>query len=81
MEEFTRERSLTGQNSALPCFNRCHLREGHNRLNCPYPNPCSSAKYCGNVEKHPEEKQVTKIKTRSFQMSEFFKVDERRTSK
>lgn len=37
-----------------------HLREGHNRLNCPYPSSCSSAKYCGNLDKHPDEKQVVK---------------------
>ena len=63
MDELTREITQTGKNCALPalpCCSKCHLREGHNRLNCPYPNPCSAAKYCGNLEKHPDEKQVVK---------------------
>ena len=44
----------------LPVCSKCHLREGHNRLNCPYPLACSSSAYCKNISKHPEEKTVLK---------------------
>lgn len=68
LQDFSRERTLSTalQNCALPCCSKCHLREGHNRLNCPYPNPCSSAKYCGNIDKHPDEKQVLKEKNKKL---------------
>ena len=46
--------------STLPTCSKCHLKEGHNRLNCPYPKPCSSSIYCKNVDKHPEDKQTLK---------------------
>ena len=46
--------------SSLPVCSKCHLREGHNRLNCPYPLACSSSMYCKNVSKHPEEKAALK---------------------
>ena len=44
----------------MPTCSKCHLKEGHNRLNCPYPNHCSSSIFCKNVEKHPEDKQAIK---------------------
>ena len=46
--------------SNLPTYGKCHLKEGHNRLNCPYPNPCSSSIYCKNIDKHPDDKQTLK---------------------
>ena len=46
--------------STLPTCSKCHLKEGHNQLNCPYPKPCSSSIYCKNVDKHPEDKQTLK---------------------
>ena len=54
------ERTPTALISSLPVCSKCHLREGHNRLNCPYPLACSSSAYCKNISKHPEEKTVLK---------------------
>lgn len=45
---------------------KCHLKEGHNRLNCPYPNHCSSSIFCKNVDKHPEDKQAIKELNKRF---------------
>ena len=44
----------------MPTCSKCHLKEGHNGLNCPYPNHCSWSIFCKNVEKHPEDKQAIK---------------------
>ena len=34
-------------------------REGHNRLNCPYKgHPCLSSKFCGDLNKHKDEKDA-----------------------
>ena len=54
------ERTPTALISSLPVCSKCHLREGHNRLNCPYPLACSSSMYCKNISKHAEEKAVLK---------------------
>ena len=53
-------RTPTALISSLPDCSKCHLREGHNRLHCPYPMSCSSIVYCKNINKHPEEKTVLK---------------------
>ena len=63
MSERTPPRNV---NAALPCCSKCHRKEGHNRLNCPYPNPCSSATFCGVLEKHPEDKLVLKRKNKEL---------------
>ena len=44
----------------LPTCSKCHLKEGHNQLNCPYLKPSSSSIYCKYVDKHPEDKQILK---------------------
>ena len=46
--------------STLPTCSKCHLKEGHNRLNCPYPSNCLSSAYCTNIDKHPDDKQTLK---------------------
>ena len=46
--------------SPLPMCGKCHLKEGHNRLNCRYPNACSLSTYCKNIDKHPKDKQTVK---------------------
>ena len=46
--------------STLPTCSKCHLKEGHNRLNCPYPSNCLSSAYCRNIDKHPDDKQTLK---------------------
>ena len=46
--------------STLPTCSKCHLKEGHNRLNCPYPSSCLSSAYCRNIDKHPDDKQTLK---------------------
>ena len=46
--------------STLPTCSKCHLKEGHNRLNCPYPSNCLSLTYCRNIDKHPDDKQTLK---------------------
>ena len=44
--------------SRLACTN-CHRREGHNRVNCPYKgHPCLSSKFCGDLNKHKDEKDA-----------------------
>ena len=60
IDAFKGERTPTALISSLPVCSKCHLREGHNRLNCPYPLACSSSAYCKNISKHPEEKTVLK---------------------
>ena len=38
------------------CCTFCHER-GHNRSKCPNKNrPCKSAKYCGEIARHPDER-------------------------
>ena len=54
------ERTPTALISSLPVCSKCHLREGHNRLNCPYPLACTSSVFCKNINKHPEEKTFLK---------------------
>lgn len=58
IEDFKSQRtaSSTSTSPQTPCCSKCHLREGHNRLNCPYPVACTSAIFCKNIEKHSEEK-------------------------
>ena len=51
---------------AEPCCTKCHRKEGHNRLNCPYPAPCSSALFCGNIDKHPDDKRIVKQKAKQL---------------
>ena len=46
--------------STLPTCSKCHLKEGHNRLNCPYPSSCLSSAYCKNIDKHSDDKQTLK---------------------
>ena len=60
IDAYKGERTPTALISSLPVCSKCHLREGHNRLNCPYPLSCSSSVYCQNINKHPEEKTVLK---------------------
>lgn len=63
LADYTAERTLPS-NSSLPCCSKCHRKEGHNRLNCPYPRECTSALFCGNIDKHPDDKQTVKQKTK-----------------
>lgn len=61
IELFTAERlSFDSTTSNLPSCSKCHKKEHHNRLNCPYPSPCMSTKFCKNIEKHPDDKQFLK---------------------
>lgn len=42
---------------------KCHLRAGHTRTNC-VNECCSSARLCGDIKRHPEEKrQIKDLKT------------------
>ena len=34
---------------------KCYLRTGHTRRNCTFES-CNSARSCGDINKHPEEK-------------------------
>ncbi len=65
LAEYTAQRMLPST-SSLPCCSKCHRKEGHNRLNCPYPMACSSALFCGNIDKHPDDKQTVKQKTKQL---------------
>ena len=65
LEEYVARRTLPST-SSLPCCNKCHRKEGHNRLNCPYPTACTSALFCGNIDKHPDDKQTVKQKTKQL---------------
>ena len=49
LAEYVARRTLPST-SSLPCCNKCHRKEGHNRLNCPYPTACMSALFCGNID-------------------------------
>ena len=60
IDAYKGERTPMALTSSLAVCSKCHLREGHNRLNCPYPLACSSSAYCKNISKHPEEKAVLK---------------------
>jgi len=60
IDAFKGERTPTALISSLPVCSKCHLREGQNRLNCPYPLASSSSAYCKNISKHPEETTVLK---------------------
>lgn len=61
IELFTAERlSFDSTTSNLPSCSKCHKKENHNRLNCPYPSPCMSTEFCKNIEKHPDDKQFLK---------------------
>ena len=60
IDAYKGERIPIALTSSLPVCSKCHLREGQNRLNCPYPLACSSSVYCKNIIKHPEEKAVLK---------------------
>ena len=40
---------------SLQVCGQCHLREGHTKRNCGL-GQCLSAKFCGLIEKHPDEK-------------------------
>ena len=65
LAEYTARRTLSST-SSLPCCNKCHRKEGHNRLNCPYPTVCTSSLFCGNIDKHPDDKQMAKQKTKQL---------------
>ena len=65
LAEYTARRTLPST-SSLPCCNKCHRKEGHNRLNCPYPTVCTSSLFCGNIDKHPDDKQTAKQKTKQL---------------
>lgn len=60
IDAYKGERTPTVLISSLPVCRKCHWREWHNRLNCPYPLSCSSSVYCKNISKHTEEKTVLK---------------------
>ena len=48
-----------GVDYSRPACTNCHRREGHNRLNCPYKgHPCLSSKFCGDLNKHKDEKDA-----------------------
>lgn len=59
IEAYKAERTPTAI-SSLPVCSKCHLQEGHNRLNCPYLLACTSSVFCKNIQKHPEEKTFFK---------------------
>lgn len=65
LADYTAERTLLS-NSSLPRCSKCHRKERHNRLNCPYPVECTSALFCGSIDKHPDDKQRVKQKTRQL---------------
>ena len=66
LADFTAARTLSSSKSSQPCCSKCHRKEGHNRLNCPYPRECTSALFCGNMDKHPDDKQAVKQKTKQL---------------
>ena len=45
--------------STRPACMKCHLRAGHMRINC-VSECCTSARLCGDLKRHPEEKQQIK---------------------
>lgn len=48
-----------GIDYSKPACTNCHRREGHNRSNCPYKgHACLSAQFCGDINKHKEEKDA-----------------------
>lgn len=47
-----------GIDYSKPCCTNCHRREGHNRVSCPYNHPCKSAEFCGDLNKHKDEKDI-----------------------
>ena len=65
LAEYVARRTLSST-SSLPCCNKCHRKKGHNRPNCPYPTACTSALFCGNIDKHPDDKQTLKQKTKQL---------------
>ena len=63
------ERSFSSApiNSTRPACSKCHLRTGHVRTNCPN-NPCVSARFCGDIKRHPEEKKDVKSAKTDLQL-------------
>ena len=55
------EESFTAKaiDSTRPACSKCHLRLGHTRPLCPN-EVCASARLCGELKKHPEEKKQIK---------------------
>ena len=45
--------------SSRPACTKCHLRAGHTRTNC-VSECCTSARLCGDLKRHPEEKRQIK---------------------
>ena len=45
--------------STRPARTKCHLRAGHSRANC-VSECCTSARLCGDLKRHPEEKRQIK---------------------
>ena len=61
LAEYVARRKLPST-SSLPCCNKCRQKEGH----CPYPTACTSALFCGNIDKHPDDKQTVKQKAKQL---------------
>jgi hypothetical protein len=71
-EEFQCLSSLYGKKPNIdyfkPACTNCHRREGHNRINCPYKgHPCLSAEFCGDINKHKNEKDILSEKNNLLQ--------------
>ena len=55
------EESFTAKtfDNSRPACSKCHLRSGHVRTNCTNEQ-CTSARYCGDLKRHPEDKKEVK---------------------
>ena len=59
-----------GVDYSKPACTSCHRREGHNRANCPFKGfPCKSAEFCGDLNKHKDEKDTVTLAWNRLQAS------------
>ena len=58
-----------GVDYSKPACTSCHRREGHNRANCPFKGfPCKSAEFCGDLNKHKDEKDTVTLPGIDFKL-------------
>ena len=51
-------RAKKSNKHAGPMCGKCHRREKHNRLNCPYQE-CETMFHGGEIDKHPEDTEMS----------------------
>lgn len=54
-----KDKSLNAGHVDGPMCGNCHQRQGHIKLNCPYPK-CETVFHCGDIAKHAEQKSRMK---------------------